>query len=302
MKNNSLEQFMQKFSVRLDVTSLHHIEESISKEIAIIPEKIDLSTLNTKCEEIKNHIKKIEIEWDNKPIDFLQRDHVRRYMDVFLDTISFIEKLKNKIFESYLADLQYHFSQKGYLIYLLSSYFIIGFILTIIFAFNTHLNDSKKMFVAIISMIIAVILTNRRERKKAKSFDVSSSKEYQQALEDINKKISRFKERMEIGSGEMFANADFNQSLLNQIKSRQIDAHFNEQESKQLLLDRMEIMKLEIEKAREMAKDMTEQHRITEEMRIKYAREMMELEQQLKAQSDRDLYEKMEILKKMMGG
>jgi len=47
---------------------------------------------------------------------------------------------------------------------------------------------------------------------------------------------------------------------------------------------------------------MTEQHRITEEMRIKYAREMMELEQQLKAQSDRDLYEKMEILKKMMGG
>ncbi len=158
------------------------------------------------------------------------------------------------------------------------------------------------MFVAIISMIIAVILTNRRERKKAKSFDVSSSKEYQQALEDINKKISRFKERMEIGSGEMFANADFNQSLLNQIKSRQIDAHFNEQESKQLLLDRMEIMKLEIEKAREMAKDMTEQHRITEEMRIKYAREMMELEQQLKAQSDRDLYEKMEILKKMMGG
>ncbi len=83
MKNNSLEQFMQKFSVRLDVTSLHHIEESISKEIAIIPEKIDLSTLNTKCEEIKNHIKKIEIEWDNKPIDFLQRDHVRRYMDVF---------------------------------------------------------------------------------------------------------------------------------------------------------------------------------------------------------------------------
>jgi hypothetical protein len=83
---------------------------------------------------------------------------------------------------------------------------------------------------------------------------------------------------------------------------RLVDSHFRDKDTKQAIYERMQLMELEIKKTREMAKDMTEQHRITEEMRIKYAREMMELEQQLKAQSDRDLYEKMEILKKMMGG
>jgi hypothetical protein len=83
---------------------------------------------------------------------------------------------------------------------------------------------------------------------------------------------------------------------------RLVDSHFRDKDTKQAIYERMQLMELEIKKTREMAKDVTEQHRITEEMRIKYAREMMELEQQLKAQSDRDLYEKMEALKKMMGG
>ena len=93
-----------------------------------------------------------------------------------------------------------------------------------------------------------------------------------------------------------------NISILEEIKMRLVDSHFRDKDTKQAIYERMQLMELEIKKTREMAKDMTEQHRITEEMRIKYAREMMELEQQLKAQSDRDLYEKMEILKKMMGG
>ena len=131
--------------------------------------------------------------------------------------------------------------------------------------------------------------------QNCRSTKVWDSKSYYKIFDILSARINT-------GKHEMFANADFNQSLLNQIKSRQVDAHFNEQQSKQLLMDRMEIMKLEIEKARKITEDLTEQHRATEEIRIKYAREMMELEQQLKVQSDKDLYEKMEALKKMMEG
>lgn len=304
MKNNSLEQFMQKFSSRVDLTNLHHMEEIIKKEITIIPDRIDHSTFSIKYEEIKNHIKNIEIEWDNKPIEFLQRDHVHKYIDEFLEKIGLIDNFKNKVSESYINDLRIRFSEKGMIIYLMVCYFISAIIIAFCMGafFHASSNDSNKILVVIIAVVISIVMTGNRNKRRFKKYDISSSKEHQSGLEGLDQKIIKIKNRVEVGASEMFANADFNQSLLNQIKSRQIDAHFNEQQSKQLLLDRMEIMKLEIEKAREMAKDMAEQHRITEEMRIKYAREMMELEQQLKAQSDRDLYEKMEALRKMMEG
>ena len=125
--------------------------------------------------------------------------------------------------------------------------------------------------------------------------DINVLEKYKYTLLEQQKNISILEE-------EIYHQIPINQRILEEIKMRLVDSHFRDKDTKQAIYERMQLMELEIKKTREMAKDMTEQHRITEEMRIKYAREMMELEQQLKAQSDRDLYEKMEILKKMMGG
>lgn len=300
---------MSKFSTHIDPNGLRDIGEKMKIQAKNTPDRIDQASFSVKYEEIKNSIKSVEKEWDNKPIDFLQRDHAQRYIDGAYNALDAIKKYKEKIFQSYLSEIKELWVDKeagvlffifNFLIPSIGFAFISAFILLLIFGKSSFLT---LVIGVIMYLTMTVFFYARRKEKLYEKFDrLPMQKEYKSDLEDVDKMFDILSARINTGKNEMFANADFNQSLLNQIKSRQVDAHFNEQQSKQLLMDRMEIMKLEIEKARKITEDLTEQHRATEEIRIKYAREMMELEQQLKVQSDKDLYEKMEALKKMMEG
>jgi hypothetical protein len=136
----------------------------------------------------------------------------------------------------------------------------------------------------------------RRALKEANSFtdNFAWGDEIQRSLEKLSEKIDRDK-------SELLQDAANNKNLLLKIKSASIDDYFQEKASKRSLTERIEIIDAEARAATATAKTLDEQHLRTEEVRLKYAKELIDLQRQVKAEDNQDLTDKLQLLQSVLG-
>lgn len=80
-----------------------------------------------------------------------------------------------------------------------------------------------------------------------------------------------------------------------------VEDKYNQKISNRNLSERLAIITAELQAAKERAKDLQDEHRLTEELRVKYAREMKEIERQSINEGNNDLMQKIDILKNLLG-
>jgi hypothetical protein len=92
-----------------------------------------------------------------------------------------------------------------------------------------------------------------------------------------------------------------NKIIYEKLKGRAGNSIFDFAERQASLLERLTIMQAELEYAKKLSENLTEQHEKTEAIRAKYAREMMDAQAMLAQQSDEALKEKLAMVNAMMG-
>jgi hypothetical protein len=80
-----------------------------------------------------------------------------------------------------------------------------------------------------------------------------------------------------------------------------VEDKYNEKVSNRNLSERLATITAELQAAKERAKDLQDEHRLTEELRVKYAREMKEIERQSINDGNNDLMQKVDILNNLLG-
>ncbi len=80
-----------------------------------------------------------------------------------------------------------------------------------------------------------------------------------------------------------------------------VEDKYNEKISSRNLSERLATITAELQAAKERAKDLQDEHRLTEELRVKYAREMKEIERQSINDGNNDLMQKVDILNNLLG-
>lgn len=80
-----------------------------------------------------------------------------------------------------------------------------------------------------------------------------------------------------------------------------VEDKYNEKNSNRNLSERLATITAELQAAKERAKDLQDEHRLTEELRVKYAREMKEIERQSINDGNNDLMQKVDILNNLLG-
>jgi hypothetical protein len=80
-----------------------------------------------------------------------------------------------------------------------------------------------------------------------------------------------------------------------------VEDKYNEKISNRNLSERLATITAELQAAKERAKDLQDEHRLTEELRVKYAREMKEIERQSINDGNNDLMQKVDILNNLLG-
>jgi hypothetical protein len=89
--------------------------------------------------------------------------------------------------------------------------------------------------------------------------------------------------------------------LLAQIDSQKVDFYFDEKRAQRSLQERLLIIETETNAAIATAKNLDEQHVKTEEVRLKYAKELIDLQRQVKAEDNQDLTDKLQLLQTVLG-
>lgn len=80
-----------------------------------------------------------------------------------------------------------------------------------------------------------------------------------------------------------------------------VEDKYNEKISNRNLSERLAMISAELQAAKERAKDLQDEHRLTEELRVKYAREMKDIERQSINDGNNDLLQKVQVLSDLLG-
>lgn len=102
--------------------------------------------------------------------------------------------------------------------------------------------------------------------------------------------------RIQSGKLEIIEDVERNKKLIQSIRERMIDEHFY----KLSTAERIKMINAEAETARATATDLAEQHRLTEEVRLKYAKELIDLERKVKEENNQDLSDKLALVESLL--
>lgn len=80
-----------------------------------------------------------------------------------------------------------------------------------------------------------------------------------------------------------------------------VEDKYNEKISSRNLSERLAMISAELQAAKERAKDLQDEHKLTEELRVKYAREMKDIERQSINDGNNDLLQKVQVLSDLLG-
>ena len=107
--------------------------------------------------------------------------------------------------------------------------------------------------------------------------------------------------RRDAARAEFESEVRVNQALLLDVKKRLIDDHFEDRRSNRSIAERMAIIEAEARAAASTVKTLEEQHEKTETIRLKYARELVELQREVKAEANQDLTDKLALVQGLLG-
>lgn len=84
--------------------------------------------------------------------------------------------------------------------------------------------------------------------------------------------------------------------------SLEIEDKFNEKISSRSLAERLAIIQKELDAAMATTQNLNEQHRLTEEIRLKYAKELVDIEKQVRNERNQELIDKVALVEELLGG
>ncbi len=103
-------------------------------------------------------------------------------------------------------------------------------------------------------------------------------------------------------SMEATSRLDERKALEKVIKARQIDDHFEGKKSARFIVERLAIIEAEAKRAIETAKNLEEEHRLTEAVRTKYEKEMIEYAKDARNTNDQAFMDKLSLVESLLSG
>lgn len=140
-------------------------------------------------------------------------------------------------------------------------------------------------------------------------FEIWRRIKYKNSTIPVHKWITDFKNDVDIFIGrihgaehDIFSDIEENKRLMTRIKERQIDDHFEGKKSARFMAERLAMIEAEAKRAIETARSLEEQHRLTEEVRTKYAKEMIEYQKDVKNTNDQAFIDKLALVESLLSG
>jgi hypothetical protein len=155
-------------------------------------------------------------------------------------------------------------------------------------------------FLAIVggsTLALIVLLGNRHKKKKA----LAAPYVFPDWMIEVEDQVRSISNRFTSNRDEYYEEVRSNRQLIEKVRGRLVDDYFDEKASKRSLAERIAIIEAEVRAATATAKTLEEQHLKTEEVRLKYAKELIDLQRQVKAEDNQDLTDKLQLLQSVLG-
>jgi hypothetical protein len=324
VNQQALDSFKSKF---YNETNSGYRTDSLLEEMEKTFKPI-LSSLDTNknvCEEnqvywnesIIKTMKNIESNYSSNPPDFLQRSSMDNYFNLYLIFNQKVDSYIDRFTKDLFVDFEYS-KQKvetsfggcwilGYFVFVGVATCVDGIEKTSDALSWKNLDFKILIGLTFISFIIGIglfvvgcVYDYFRNKSIKKSLD-NKSYELPVKIKDFYSQYSCIKNKIENQISEALENLSHNQKIYNDLKKRVANTLMDLAERKHILMERLELMQVELEHAKKMGENLTEQHEKTESIRAKYAREMMDAQVMLAEQSDQALKEKLAMVNAMMG-
>lgn len=117
----------------------------------------------------------------------------------------------------------------------------------------------------------------------------------------LTQQLGALRERYLLGEKEIFDELDHHKTLRRDRDRLELEDSFREKISMRALAERMALIEAETRAAMTTAKTLEEQHTNTEAIRLKYARELVELQREVKAEANQDLTDKLAMVQSLLG-
>jgi hypothetical protein len=264
----------------------------------------------------QEHIQKHEFSWDSawsiKPRAFETKDIANGYLSQASKSaysgLEFLEKLSEK-WKILYHKTKIEFNLNGFQSFLI---FIAAVIATVVVelkfykdngnAFEPNMIWALSSFFAVLFIGIMIFLIldlpfyffrNRNYKNNPPPLPSWIQDRKNEWMQRLN--------RIEDAKAEIYEDIEINKKLIQTIKERQIEEHFSGKASSRILAERLATIQAEVEAAINTTKNLNEQHRLTEEIRLKYAKELVDIQRQLKNENNQDLFNKMTMVNDLLG-
>jgi hypothetical protein len=270
-----------------------------------------VKTLEVFKEPISENIKKWSIEWNKKPKAFETVDCANNYLseaeksvfagfqfyELLVKKFHFLNKKESTSFDNNTSVIEY-------LLMLASG---IGFSFLV---YDSVTNEAYWKIImgcingfgfgVIVSLVIFFIIDIPFKSIRRKKYEKNPPLPSPWIL-SIEEDLNSIKNRINNSKKEIYDDVDANKKLIQIIKERQIEEYFSGKASARILAERLATIQAEVEAAINTTKNLNEQHRLTEEIRLKYAKELVDIQRQVKNENNEDLFNKMTMVNDLLG-
>jgi hypothetical protein len=169
--------------------------------------------------------------------------------------------------------------------------------------FDMRLKPPAEWFIWVSAVLYAIapwMLFDFIRTKIAKRHYKKNPLEASPELLGLMQRCKTSREMLNFGKGEIFDEIEHQKFLRREKDRRELDDVFQERAIKRSSAERLAIIEAELRAGKETAKTLEEQHLNTEAIRVKYAKELIDLQRQVKAEDNQDLTDKLLLLQEVL--